>query len=170
MEEKTLIKAYRDNVHELYRFVSRRCGGNRSLAEDVTQETWLKAVVHWRKKGLPDEPLLGFVEVPGGPFLMGEGEERHEVELPTYYMARYPVTHAQYAVFVQETGHGLHGARYDFHRPFEWREGSYPPQRANQPVVLVTWYDALEYCRWLTEKLRTWEGTLDPLAHLLRRS
>ncbi|MGE0680451.1 MAG: NACHT domain-containing NTPase [Candidatus Binatia bacterium] len=28
---------------------------------------------------LPDEPLLGFVEVLAGPFLMGEGEKRHEV-------------------------------------------------------------------------------------------
>jgi formylglycine-generating enzyme required for sulfatase activity len=139
--------------------------------------------------GLPDEPLLGFVEVPGGPFVMGTREEdipalmeryggqrywyeretpQHQLDLPAFYIARYPVTHAQYAVFVQETGHKLPKAEEDYERPYEWREGSYPSQRANQPVVLVTWYDALEYCRWLTEKLRSWEGTPEPLAHLLR--
>jgi len=139
--------------------------------------------------GLPDEPLLGFVKVPGGPFVIGTREEdipalieryggerewyeretpQHQLELPIYYIARCPVTHAQYAVFVRETGHKPPTAEEDYERPYEWREGRYPPQRANQPVVLVTWYDALEYCRWLTAKLRTWPGTPGPLAHLLR--
>jgi len=139
---------------------------------------------------LPDEPLLGFVEVPEGPFLMGTrkkdvpallkrlGGERkwyewevpqHPVTLLAYYVARYPVTHAQYAAFVQETGHKPPEAEADFERPYEWQEGRYPPQRANQPVVLVTWYDVLAYCRWLTEKLRAWPETPEPLATLLRK-
>jgi len=63
MHEQTLVQIYRDTVHGLYRFVSTRCGGNRSLAEDVTQEAWLRAVVDWRKKGLPDEPLAWLVTV-----------------------------------------------------------------------------------------------------------
>jgi len=138
---------------------------------------------------LPDEPLLGFVEVLAGPFLMGtRGEDvpallerlggerewyedempQHEVRLPAYYIARYPVTHAQYAVFVREMGHEPPRADIEAERPYEWREGSCPPQRANQPVVLVTWHDALVYCRWLTEKLRAWRGTPEPLAQLLR--
>jgi len=57
MEENTLIQAYRDSVHALYQFVSSRCGGDRNLAEDVTQETWLRAVKAWREQGLPDNPL-----------------------------------------------------------------------------------------------------------------
>jgi formylglycine-generating enzyme required for sulfatase activity len=139
--------------------------------------------------GLPDEPCLGFVEVPAGPFVIGTREEdipalleeyggqqewyerevpQHQLELPTFYIARYPVTHAQYAVFVRETGHKPPTAEVDSERPYEWQEGSYPPRRANQPVVLVTWYDALAYCRWLMEKLREWEGTPEPLSHLLR--
>jgi len=35
-------------------------------------------------------------------------------------------------------------------------------------VVWVAWYDALAYCEWLTEQLRAWEGTPEPLATLLR--
>ena len=57
MDETILIQTYRDSVHALYRFVSLRCGGDRSLAEDVTQETWLRAVKAWREQGLPDSPL-----------------------------------------------------------------------------------------------------------------
>jgi RNA polymerase sigma-70 factor (ECF subfamily) len=40
----------------LYAYVSRKCGGDRTLAEDVTQETWLRAVREWRRSGLPNNP------------------------------------------------------------------------------------------------------------------
>ena len=66
---------------------------------------------------LPDEPLLGFVEIPAGPFLMGSDDRRgysavdeeaspqHEVTLPAYYIARYPVTVAQFRAFVEASGY-----------------------------------------------------------------
>ena len=57
MEEETLISTYRELVRPLYAYVSRRCGSDRGLAEDVTQETWLRAVVAWKKAGLPENPL-----------------------------------------------------------------------------------------------------------------
>lgn len=34
---------YRETVHELYQFVSRRSSRSRELAEDVTQEAFLRA-------------------------------------------------------------------------------------------------------------------------------
>ena len=51
---------------------------------------------------LPAEPLLGFVEIPGGPFLMGSNQThdadayinerpQHAVYLPAYLIGRYPV-------------------------------------------------------------------------------
>jgi formylglycine-generating enzyme required for sulfatase activity/AAA+ ATPase superfamily predicted ATPase len=112
---------------------------------------------------LPDESLLGFVEVEAGPFLMGgdpdtnaDVPERelpmHEVDLPTYYIARYPVTVMQFQVFVQDSGYQAQGP---------WREFS---GQGNHPVVGLTWYDAIEYCKWLTEKLEVWNGTPEPLA------
>ena len=39
---------------------------------------------------------------------------------------------------------------------------------ANHPVVDVNWYEARQYCEWLTERLRAWQGTPEPLASLLR--
>jgi formylglycine-generating enzyme required for sulfatase activity len=115
---------------------------------------------------LPDEPLLGFVEIPEGPFLMGSDKERdpmayddelpqHKVDLPAYYVARYPVTVAQFRAFVEDSG-------YEPGDPDSLRGVS------NHPVVRVTWHEALKYCDWLTERLRAWDETPEPLATLLR--
>jgi len=57
MEEHTLIQSYQEHVLPLYRYVSTRCGGDRGLAEDVTQEAWLRAVEAWRRNGPPEHPL-----------------------------------------------------------------------------------------------------------------
>ena len=52
-----MIETYRDTIHPLYRFVSRRAGRSRQLAEDITQETYLRAVVQWRKGRRPENAL-----------------------------------------------------------------------------------------------------------------
>jgi len=90
---------------------------------------------------LPREKDWGFVEVPAGPFLMGSGEEQHEVSLPVYRIARYPVTVGQYRAFIKDSGHDPEG---------EWEGFN---EYDNHPVVMVTWYDANQYCEWLTGKL-----------------
>jgi formylglycine-generating enzyme required for sulfatase activity len=111
---------------------------------------------------LPREPLLGFVHIPAGEFTMGTRKEdvkellkkfggdkewyereveQHTVNLPDYFMARYPVTVAQFKAFVEESG-------YD--QADEDSVRGVP----NHPVVTVTWFDALAYCNWLTGKLK----------------
>jgi formylglycine-generating enzyme required for sulfatase activity len=116
---------------------------------------------------LPAEPLLGFVEIKAGPFLMGsdskhdkeafeEELDQHSVELPAFYMARHPVTVAQFRAFVRST-------RYEAQGP--WQDYS---SYDNHPVVAVTWYDALEYGRWLTGQLQQWPDTPEHLKDLLR--
>ena len=114
---------------------------------------------------LPAEPLLGFVEIPEGPFLMGsdrqhdslvydDEEPQHTVIVPLYYIARYPVTVAQWQAFVETSGY----------TPADARSLQGIP---NHPVVYVNWHDALAYCDWLTPRLREWPATPAVLAHLL---
>jgi formylglycine-generating enzyme required for sulfatase activity len=102
---------------------------------------------------LPDDEMLGFVEIPAGSFLMGSDEKRdkeaysrelpqHTVELSSYYISRYPVTAAQFKVFVKETGHQTDEEWEDYNR------------YDNHPAVMVSWNEAVEYCKWLTEKLK----------------
>src|ERR1041384_8118560 len=61
--EEQLRRIYAETIDTLYGFASRRCGGQRELAEDVTQEAWLRAVRHWRRKGVPDSPLAWLTTV-----------------------------------------------------------------------------------------------------------
>jgi len=55
--EDTLVSVYRETLRPLFAFVARRTAGDRTLAEDVTQEAWLRAVADWSRKGVPREPL-----------------------------------------------------------------------------------------------------------------
>jgi formylglycine-generating enzyme required for sulfatase activity len=99
---------------------------------------------------LPADSSLGFIEIPAGSFLMGTKEEaspydeespQHSVDLPTFYIARYPVTVQQFREFVRDC---------------RWEEADtrclLGP--ANHPVTYVSWFDAIAYCKWLTEKLK----------------
>lgn len=63
--------------------------------------------------------------------------------LPDYYLARKPVTNAQYAAFVRATG---------YRSPKHWMDRQPPPGKEDHPVVYVSWYDAIAYCRWLAEE------------------
>ncbi|MEA3351273.1 MAG: SUMF1/EgtB/PvdO family nonheme iron enzyme [Chloroflexota bacterium] len=103
---------------------------------------------HWH---LPDDPMLGFVHIPAGTFLMGSDPKKdsdamdreqpqHEVTLPDYYMARYPVTVAQFRTFIKTRGYN----------DFNDSALQDPP---NRPVRYVTWYNALAYTQWLQEEL-----------------
>lgn len=55
--EDDIRRIYRETVDPLFGFVSRRCNGDRELAEDITQEAWLRAVKAWGIDGLPERPL-----------------------------------------------------------------------------------------------------------------
>jgi RNA polymerase sigma-70 factor (ECF subfamily) len=61
--EARLRQIYGETIDVLYGYASRRCGGQRELAEDVTQEVWLRAVREWRRKGEPDKPLAWLTTV-----------------------------------------------------------------------------------------------------------
>jgi len=47
--ESRIRQIYSETIDALYAYASRRCGGDRALAEDVTQEAWLRAVREWRQ-------------------------------------------------------------------------------------------------------------------------
>jgi serine/threonine-protein kinase len=91
-----------------------------------------------------------WVTIPAGEFWMGEDKSRydderpaHKLYLPEYKVSRVPVTNAQYALYVKDSG---------AKQPEHWRGGQIPKGLENHPVVYVTWDDALAYCRWLGEK------------------
>jgi formylglycine-generating enzyme required for sulfatase activity len=85
--------------------------------------------------------------VPAGEFLMGsdrrqdsqafDGElPQHRVTLPTFQIARFLVTVAEYACFVR-AGH---------RQPGDWQRQL---GKLDHPVVSVSWHDATAYTAWL---------------------
>lgn len=61
--EQRILAVYRDTIDALYAYAARHSCGDRTLAEDVTQETWLRAVREWRRTGPPEKPLAWLVTV-----------------------------------------------------------------------------------------------------------
>jgi formylglycine-generating enzyme required for sulfatase activity len=99
----------------------------------------------------PFEPEM--ILVPAGEFLMGSDPQQdedafdheqpqHRLFLPDYLLAKTLVTQAQYREFVRATGHEA---------PHGWTNGDPPPDKADHPVVYVSWYDARDYCQWLSQ-------------------
>ena len=63
--EHDIRELYRAHVDGLYDYVARRCRGDEQLAEDITQETWLRAVDAWSATGLPQRPEAWLARVAG---------------------------------------------------------------------------------------------------------
>jgi len=61
--ETEVRRIYRETLDDFYAVVSRRCDGDRELAEDVVQETWLRAVKAWRADGVPERPMAWLTTV-----------------------------------------------------------------------------------------------------------
>ena len=97
---------------------------------------------------------MELVLIPEGEYLAGgpgddEGGGPFAVHLPAYYLARYPVTNAQYKKFVDAAGR----------RPPNYAS-LLSPSNADHPVVEVGWEDAKAYCHWAGLRLPTeleWE-------------
>ena len=81
-----------------------------------------------------DAPPDGMILVPAGPFLMGSDEfaretPPHVVDLPAFWIDRFPVTNAEFETFVAATGHRA---------PVDWIDGAPRPGFGRHPVM-VTW-------------------------------
>jgi RNA polymerase sigma-70 factor (ECF subfamily) len=63
LTEAELIGIYREHMGPLYTYVSRRVGGDRTLAEDIVQDTWLRSVASWPRRGRPDHPRAWLIHV-----------------------------------------------------------------------------------------------------------
>jgi formylglycine-generating enzyme len=132
------------------------------------------------------------VELPGGTFLMGSDEGPYPLDgegpvrsatVGPFALTAHPVTNAEFAEFVEDTGYGTTAEREGWSFVFAgllppdfpatpgvaeapwWRQvhgarwdrpegvGSSIEHRHDHPVVHVSWIDALAYCRWSGTRL-----------------
>ena len=151
-----------------------------------------------------ESPRLGeMIAIPAGSFLMGNnGAEpfstdselpQRRIDLPTYEIGRYEVTHGEYRKFMKADGYDDPG--YWSEEGWKWKEQAgrkepaqwaterewvghgYGPHRFTQtdkhPVVGVTYYEAEAYCKWAGGRLPTeaeWEKAVAAsIRHALSR-
>ena len=126
--------------------------------EVITGKTAESRLSHWIRpstpeviKGLANLTFGGFsfVEIPTGKFIMGSrasnnlsGDDEHPqrpYEIPyNYWITCYPVSYEQFSEFAVST-------RHIKFLPRDWKK------RLNQPVVNISWREAVEYTKWLNK-------------------
>jgi formylglycine-generating enzyme required for sulfatase activity len=75
----------------------------------------------------------------------------NHIYLDAFYIDRYEVTNAAYSRFVQATG---------IRAPWHWPQGKIPKGEEKFPVANVSWFEATNYCKWVSKRLPTeaeWE-------------
>lgn len=110
------------------------------------------------------------VFIEGGSFMMGNPYDTadpdesviHKVRLDSYYIGKCEVSVAEFKTFVKATGYVTTAERLGnaavfvgkkVERPGDgsWKN-PYFTQHDNHPVVCVSWWDAIEYCNWLSDR------------------
>ncbi len=150
---------------------------------DVKYPVFIVRNKHWTGsvKLYKDEEIgEGFCYIPSGPFIFGgdgtarNGKERQVIELPDYFISKYPVTMKEYMEFINDREwHSSQDARKKSPRISSVRhkkDDIYWIQNCNGifsipdvdkqghkwdvnwPVFSISWNDAAEYCRWLSKK------------------
>ncbi len=126
-----------------------------------------------------DVDHIEWCHIPAGDFIMGSGDDDdlaydNEKPQPTYRIRHaydictYPITNAQFEQFVKDKGYEraeFWGAAIAAERWANGRVTDYAGERdrprdygepfnlANHPVVGVTWYEAVAFTVWLSQRL-----------------
>ncbi len=131
----------------------------------------------------PAGPLTGDVDVAGGVFLLGAAPGHgfvfdnekwaHPVHVEPFRIARAPVTNAEYARFVEDSGYLRREfwddagwdwrTQSDLTAPVYWRRGKtgwearhfdrWIAPSPHAPVMHVSWHEAQAWCRWAGRRL-----------------
>ncbi|MFH1859935.1 MAG: SUMF1/EgtB/PvdO family nonheme iron enzyme, partial [bacterium] len=128
--------------------------------------------------GLLDEPQIDVADPPmvcfkpDKPFNMGSNKNKdeqsiHPVKLSPYWLGKYPVTNKEFGEFIKGGGYENEeywfdeGSRFKFNGraflkglkekvPSYWLNERFGKGRQLAPVVGISWYEAMAYCRWWT--------------------
>lgn len=126
--------------------------------------------------------MIDWIEIPAGRVILGKGYDKtaHSVgqsfDLPAFQISKYPVTNEQYEAFINARGYQTRRWWTDtgwdarltgwvwmpndrehmpsdqpWEMPLGWRERA----DADYPVVGVSWYEAVAFCRFMSETNNT---------------
>jgi formylglycine-generating enzyme required for sulfatase activity len=104
---------------------------------------------------------FAWVEIPGGRGTMKTNQSGVTLTIPTekYWISKYPITNAQFARFIEAGGYSTQrwwtAAGWEQRQKDKWTEPRFwmdtQWNSAEQPVVGVSWYEAVAFCLWLSK-------------------
>ena len=129
------------------------CSGWPFSAEEARQRQ--RAGGAWQQSvDLGDGQMLDLVRIPAGKFVMGDAHGQRNERPQTvvkiersFWIGRWEISNEQFRLY--DANHDsdvepMHGYQFGIH--------GYPVNRPRQPVVRVSWNEALAFCRWLSER------------------
>ncbi len=169
-------------------FIAREAVENTKFWHELNLQGLDMAEQFCLENGLPNPNL--FILIHGDQFLMGspesevsrrDEETQHLVRLDDFYMAKYPITVAQFETFIADRNYKTDADRNyktdadrNYKTDADKKGGSYIwtgkdykkksgvnwkcdvsgdiQKNKQHPVIHISWNDASEYCKWLSKK------------------
>jgi formylglycine-generating enzyme required for sulfatase activity len=113
---------------------------------------------------------IDWCDVPSGEYILSSDDDDlksesakknlHTMMLSAFSISRYPVTNAQWSLFLEADGYANKQWWYSgwdlkeqlkWTQPYCWKDACF--NAPNQPVVGVSWYEAQAFCAWLSSNL-----------------
>ncbi|NJP08004.1 MAG: SUMF1/EgtB/PvdO family nonheme iron enzyme [Chloroflexaceae bacterium] len=133
----------------------------------ITCQQWQQSL--HQRTSVFGQPNGYWCSIPAGRYLVGgwgwQGDTEPAVafDLPAFWIARYPITVAQYAAFIDAGGYEAHAQPWWPPQGWQWKQKERRTQplawndpdynQPNQPVIGISWYEAMAYANWLAAQL-----------------
>lgn len=117
------------------------------LGQDLDQKGDPRRGIGKRQDDLPD---IEWVKIPAGPF---HYQSDQRLTLPPYFISRYPITYAQYRLFLNDDDGYSQSKWWQGLAARQEKPGQQEVRHDNHPADNLSWYDAAAFCRWLGTKL-----------------
>ena len=102
---------------------------------------------------IADGVLLRLIKVPAGSFIMGSTRQPDEMPQTTvqiakpFWIGQFEITNRQFRAFDP-----THDSRDEHRHGYQFGRKGYSMDHDDQPVVRVSWKQAVDFCTWLSEK------------------